>query len=74
MTRLDSLTGGRQFMNMAKVGMVPCPFKISALFGNPHKQRACELMRYTLCVFKPVPTRYSLGCLASWAPQKWPTQ
>ena len=52
MMHLDSLTGGRQFMNMANMVRFPALLKISSSLCNPHEQRLCDLMRYTLCVLK----------------------
>jgi len=47
-----TLTGGRKMMNMAKLGTVIQSKTGQAKSGNPLKQRAGDLMRYTLCVFQ----------------------
>lgn len=46
-----TLTGGRKMMNMAKLGIVSAAGNYFHSLGNPRKQRAGDLMRYTLCVF-----------------------
>lgn len=52
MTDLDSLTRGRQFVNMGKPGMISSPLKICASLCNPLIHWVAGLLRYTLCVFK----------------------
>ena len=39
-------------MNMAKLGIVSAAGNYFHSLGNPRKQRAGGLMRYTLCVFQ----------------------
>lgn len=52
MIQLDSLTRGRQFVNRVKLGITSCAFNSLSSLCNQYKQRACELMRYTLCVIE----------------------
>lgn len=56
MNHLDSLTTQEKIMTMAKLGIVSTAGNYFSTLGNPHKQRAGGLMRYTLCVFS-IPRR-----------------
>ncbi|MBI5626227.1 MAG: hypothetical protein HY935_03355 [Nitrosomonadales bacterium] len=47
-----TLTGDRKMMNMAKLGTVSRAGNSFHSLGNPHKQRAGGMTRYTLCAFQ----------------------
>ena len=49
MISISTLTGGKKTMNMAKLGTVSAAGNYFHSFGNPRKQRAGGVTRYTLC-------------------------
>lgn len=59
MNHLNTLTGERKIMNMAKLGTVAQSKSRPAEGANPRKQRADGMTSYTLCVFQGVAKRNS---------------